>query len=171
MSSYTRTSTFTDTFTITHARHIASKVATDLLRFQRFYGSPSVQWIDAYEAELTVLLKYDAVDTVIYGFQRNGCWTMASARYVALPGGAIRTDDDPGKIRPGFDVSNAHFTSFLTYSSNWSRLPIASRIAIERELPFQRTAGSSPALEKGRWVGDRNYYAGGRGLGRSTVGM
>ena len=171
MNSYTTTGTFSDTFTITHARHIASKVATDLLRFQRFYSSPSDHWINSYEAELAILLKYDAVDTVIYGFQRNGRWTMASARYVALPGGSIRADDDPGKIRPGFDVSDAHFTSFLTYSTNWFRLSIAARTAIERELPFQRAAGSSPALERGQWVGDRNYYAGGRGVGRSTVRM
>ena len=171
MSSYTRTGTSSDTFTTTHARQIASKVATDLLRFQRFYGFPTDHWINSYEAELTILLKYDAVDTVIYGFQRNGRWTMASARYVALPGGVIRADDDPGKIRPRFDVTNAHFRSFLTYSSNWLRFPITTRTAIERELPFQRAAGSSPALERGQWVGDRNYYAGGRGLGRSTVGM
>ena len=45
MSSYTRTGTFSDTFTITHARQIASKVATDLLRFQRFYSFPSDHWI------------------------------------------------------------------------------------------------------------------------------
>ena len=171
MNSYTRTGTFSDTFTVAHARQIASKVATDLLRFQRFYRSPSDHWINSYEAELTILLKYDAVDTVIYGFQRNGRWTMASARYVALPGGSIRADDDPGKIRPGFDVSNAHFTSFLTYSSNWTRLSSATRKDIESELPFQRAAGNSPALERGQWLGDRNYYAGGRGLGRSTVGM
>ena len=145
MSSYTITGTHSDTFTIVHARHIASKVATDLLRFQRFYRSPSDYWINAYETELSILLKYDAVDTVIYGFQRNGCWTMASARYVALPGGSIRADDDPGKIRPGFDVTNAHFTSFLTYSSNWARLSVATRTAIERELPFQRVTGNSPA--------------------------
>ena len=29
------------TFTITHARHMAAKVATDLKRIQRFYGKPS----------------------------------------------------------------------------------------------------------------------------------
>ena len=169
MSSYTTTGTISDTFTITHARHIASKVATDLLRFQRFYGSPNNHRIDLYEAELTILLKYDAVDTVIYGFQRNGLWTMASARYVALPGGSIRTDDDPGKIRPGFDVRNASFASFLTYSSRWWNLSATVRAHIKSELPFPRGSGSSSGLETGSWAEDRNYSAGGRGLGRSTV--
>lgn len=165
MNSYTTT----DTFTITHARHIASKVATDLLRFQRFYKSPNNHWINLYEEELTILLKYDAVDTVIYGFKRNGLWTMASARYVALPGGSIRTDDDPGKIRPGFDVRSASFSSFLAYSSRWWDLSETARAQIKRELPFQRGIGSSSGLEAGHWAQDRNYSAGGRGLGRSTV--
>jgi hypothetical protein len=43
-SSYTTTDT--ESFTLVHARYIASKVATDLKRFQRFYGSPSDAWID-----------------------------------------------------------------------------------------------------------------------------
>ena len=30
-----------------------------------------------YEEELTILLKYDAVDEVVYGFKRNDLWTMA----------------------------------------------------------------------------------------------
>lgn len=168
-SSYTTTGTTSDTFTITHARHIASKVATDLKRFQRFYLSPSDEWIDKYEAELAVLLKYDAVDEVVYGFKRNALWTMASARYVALPGGSIQVDDDPGKIRSGFDVSGASFTSFLTYSSRWSAISPTERANIERELPFQRTTQNTPGLEAGYWADDRNYVAGGRGLGRSTV--
>ena len=120
-SSYTTIGTISKTFTIVHAKRIASKVATDLLRFKRFYGSPSDKWINLYEAELIVLLKYDAVDTVIYGFQRNGRWTRASAKYVALPGGSIHADDDPGKIRPGLDVRNARFMSCLTYSFRWWR--------------------------------------------------
>jgi hypothetical protein len=49
--------TETASFTITHARYIASKVATDLKRFQRFYGAPSDDWIDKYETELALLLK------------------------------------------------------------------------------------------------------------------
>lgn len=38
-SSYTTTET--KTFTLTHARHLAAKVATDLKRLQRFYGGIS----------------------------------------------------------------------------------------------------------------------------------
>lgn len=167
MSSYTTTET--SSFTITHARYIASKVATDLKRFQRFYFSPSDDLIDRYEGELAGLLKHDAVETVVYGFQRNALWTPASVRYRALPGGMLMADDDPGKIRPGIDVAGARFTSFLSYSTAWSNLSQSERNSIERGLPIQRSNGSPPALESGAWSDDLGYSAGGRGLGRSSV--
>ena len=66
------TFTTTETFTVTHARHLASKVATDLKRIQRFYGEPSDKWINDYEDELVTLLKGGYVETVTYGFQRGG---------------------------------------------------------------------------------------------------
>jgi hypothetical protein len=167
MSSYTTTET--SSFTITHARYIASKVATDLKRFQRFYGSPTDIRIDLFEGELAGLLKHDAVDNIVYGFQRNSLWTPASVRYRALPGGTLLADDDPGKIRPGIDIAGAHFTSFLSYSSRWWSLSPAERETIEKGLPIQRSTGSSPGLETGAWSDDLSYSAGGRGLGRSSV--
>jgi hypothetical protein len=163
------TTSGTETFNVTHARKIASKVATDLLRFQTLYGRPSDAAINDYEAEMVQLLKHDVVGTVVYGFQRNGKWTEAAVRYKALPGGILVTDDDPGKIRPRLDIEGAGFTSFLSYNDKWSRLSQQERDEIERGCPFQRTTGSDPPLEAGNWVEDLNYYAGGRGLGRSTV--
>src|SRR5665648_439380 len=58
--------TFTDTqtFTVTHARHIASKVATDLKRIQRFYGNPSDSLIEKYETEIIEFLKKGYLGTV-----------------------------------------------------------------------------------------------------------
>jgi hypothetical protein len=167
--SATYTQSFIDTFTLLHARIIASKVATDLRRFQRFYGSPSDQWIANYELEITHLLKHDVVSDVVYGFKRNGKWTEAAVRYRALPGGTLESDDDPGKIRTGLDVAEAIFTSFLTYNSKWTGKPETDRQAIKGDLPFQRTTGEAPALEVGYWFDDRNYVAGGRGISRSTV--
>ena len=35
------TITETTTFTLTHAKYMAAKVATDLKRMQRFYGAPN----------------------------------------------------------------------------------------------------------------------------------
>ena len=162
--------TLTESFTITDARHIASKVATDLLRFQRFYGRPSNSKIDAYEEELVALLKQDYIDTVIYGFKRDGNWVAAATvRYRAQSGGILLVDDDPGKIRPGEDIIYAAFTSFLTYSSNWFSLSNQQQEQFEATLPFRRSTGQEPGIENGWWADDLTYSAGGRGLGRSTL--
>ncbi|HEY4131976.1 MAG TPA: hypothetical protein VGM50_15295 [Gemmatimonadaceae bacterium] len=163
------TTTASETFTVTHARHIASKVATDLHRFQRFYGSPSTTDIAQYEQELVVLLKYDYLKDVIYGFKRAGKWTEAAVRYVALPDGRLSGDDDPGKIRPGFDISNATFGSFLCYNDRWGLLSASQQDEVTREYSLARTTASTPTLEAGWWQDDLNYYAGGRGIGRSVV--
>lgn len=167
MSSYSLTTT--QTSSITDAKYLASKVATDLARFKRFYGSPSDKEISDYEAELTILLKNDAVDNVVYGFKRNGLWTLASVRYVALPGGVLQVNDDPGRIMANLDMTGASFGSFLTYSSNWQGRSTEDRARIRSQLPFDRTTGNSPNLELGQWAQDKNYSSGGLGLGRSTV--
>jgi hypothetical protein len=164
MSTYTETQA--QTFTIAHARMLASKVATDLKKFQRFYGSPSDAAINDYEAELAVMLKYDAVTNVTYGFQRDGKWTEASVKYTAVNGN-LSSNDDPGKIRPGIDVAGATFTSFLEW--NFHNFTEAEKEAIRQECPFRRTTGNTPPLEAGYWAEDLNYAAGGRGLGRATV--
>ena len=82
MSSFTATTS--ETFTVTHARHLAAKVATDLKRVQRLYaGGPSDTSIASYEAEAVALLKAAYLDTVTYGFKRNGSWITPTLRYTA----------------------------------------------------------------------------------------
>jgi len=159
-----------ETFTVTDGRHIGAKVGTDLLRFQRFYGKPSTDMIDAYEEELVALLKGDYLDTVTYGYQRNGGWVAGAAlRYHAIGGRDLAADDDPGRLRPGADINGAHFTSFLTRSSRWWALSEMDRQRFEVCLPFQRTSGAEPGVESGYWVMDRTYSAGGRALSRATI--
>jgi hypothetical protein len=165
-SSYTDTTV--DTFTILHARYLASKVATDLQKFHRFYnGEPTLEWIDKYEKELAVLLKYKAVSSVVYGFKRNGKWTEASVQYTVLSDGTLSANDDPGKIRPGLDVAGATFTSFLHWKT--AHLSASEKEALDKEVPFQRGTAEVPPLEAGYWANDLSYSAGGRGLGRATV--
>jgi hypothetical protein len=170
MGSYSVTATVA--FTITHARQIASKVATDLKRLQGLYKSsdPSDAEIDAYEEELTYLLKHDAVSCLVYGYKRNGSWTAACVRYTVAVDGSVQTDDDPGKIRPGHDVNGATFTSFLSYSSSWWQKSEDERERIKKESPITRSSqATTPGLERGYWSDDRSYCAGGRGVSRSSV--
>lgn len=167
MSSYSYTES--TTFTVTHARHMAAKIATDLKRIQRLYGKPSDQDIADYEAEAVALMKAGYLSSVTYGFKRGGLWIEPTLKYSSrdLVGGTAN-DDDPGKIRPGKDVSGALFTSFLSYTDAYFNLPQTDRDAFKDGLPFQRTSGTEPPVN-GYLASDRTYSAGGRALDRSSV--
>ncbi len=167
--SYSFTSTETMTFTVTHARHLAAKVAADLKRLQRFYGSPSDEHIAKLEGEATELLRQGYLESVAYGFQRNGSWIEPTLRYTAKELVAGGADDDPGRVRPGMDVSGAVFKSYMVYNGAWHRLSIEEQADIEAKLPVQRTSAAEPQVSNGYFVDDRNYSSGGRSLGRASV--
>jgi hypothetical protein len=167
--SYTYSISETITFTLTHAKYLAFKVATDLQRMQRFYGSPSDAWITAFEMEATELLKSGYLGTVTYGFQRSGSWVEPMLKYTARDlSGLSAYDDDPGKVRPGANIVGANFHSFLTYSAAWHLLSNFERELFERNLPFQRTSGSESGLN-GHLMDDRTYSSGGRALSRASL--
>lgn len=168
---FSQTITQATTFTVTHAKHIAAKVATDLMRMQRFYKKPSTERIDAYQNEAITLLAHGYLESVAYGFQRNGCWVEPTLSYQAHDLlGASSTDDDPGKIRLGANIGNAAFSSFLRYTAAWDRLSVAEQEAVYANagIPFRRTVGNEPGVD-GYWSRDLTYSAGGRSLARSTV--
>jgi hypothetical protein len=158
----------TETFNVTHAKHIAAKVAADLMRFNRFYNNPTIEHVNQYEAELTAHLKAGVLDNVTYGFMRDGKWVEA-LRYHALSDGTLVQDDDPGKIRPGIDVSNATFWSFLVKNSRWNSLTPAERSEFNAASPIARVDANEPTIQNGYWSHGQNYSAGGRGIGRSTI--
>lgn len=166
----TDTYSFNETFTISNARQIASKVGADLKRLQDFYFRPSDDAIASYEAELAVLLKHDVLSHVTYGFKRNGLWTDASLRYTASNGVLSGGNDDPGRVPRRVDVSGCSFYSYLVKNNRWDSLSSGDRASIERDLPFQRGTADEPAIEGGgRWVQDRTYSSAGRGVARSKI--
>ncbi len=167
--SYSNTITDVITFTLTHARHLGAKVATDLKRLQRFYGEPGDSRIARYEAEITELLKAGYLGTVTYGYKRDGKFIVPTLKYTAQDlQGSSASDDDPGRVRPGADVSNATFGSFLTYSSAWDRLSSSEKTAFEKQLPFSRTNSDEPGVS-GYLADDRVYSSGGRALNRQSL--
>jgi hypothetical protein len=167
--SYSYTIAETTTFTVTHARHMAAKVATDLKRMQRLYGDPTDADITAYEAEIVELLKGGYLGTVTYGYRRHGDWIEPTVRYTARDlAGAPANDDDPGRIRPGAAVGGASFYSYLTYSAAWYGLSQSERDVVSKRLPFERSGAPEPGIN-GYLSGDRTYSSGGRALERASV--
>jgi hypothetical protein len=167
--SYSYTIAEAQTFTVTHARHMAAKVATDLKRMQRLYGKPSDADIANYEAEVIELLKAGYLGTVTFGFKRDGDWIEPTLRYTARHlAGASANDDDPGRIRPGADITGASFYNYLTYSSAWDKLTEVQKDAFKKSLPFYRTNAPEPGVN-GYLSSDRVYSSGGRALDRASV--
>jgi hypothetical protein len=156
-------------FTLTHAKEIASKVATDLKRMQRFYNYPSDASIEAYEAELIQFLKNGYLKTVSYGFKKNGYWIEPTLQYTAKDlNGLSGTNDDPGKIKPGANVDGASFGSYMSYSLSYSFMDDAKKEEFLKTLPFRRTGADEPGIT-GYLSNDKTYSSGGRALERSIV--
>ncbi len=163
------TLTETASFTVTHARHMASKVAADLKRMQRFYGLPGDGKIADFEAELIAYLKAGYLGTVAYGYKRDGAWINPTLRYTAqdLAGGDA-SDDDPGRVRPGADIANASFYSYLTRNSNWDALSSEQQAAFEAAISIKRPGAPAPGVN-GYFTPDRVYSSGGQALNRDSV--
>jgi hypothetical protein len=167
----TSTYTFSDTvtFTVTHALHMAAKVSADLKRMQRLYGNPNDTDIASYEAEIIEFLKEGYLDTVTYGYRRDGNWIEPTLRYTARElAGGVANDDDPGRVRPGANTANASFYSYMTYSTAYSNLTDVEKEAFRQRLPFRRGGAPEPSIS-GYLNNDRTYSSGGRALSRASV--
>ncbi len=164
-SSYTQS----QTFTAVHAKQLASKVATDLKRIQRFYGSPSDYDISKYETELIEYLKKGFLDNVTYGFKKDGNWIEPTLRYTSRDlSGLSSSDDDPGKVRPGANITGAIFSSYLMHNSSYDNLSETEKISFQQTLPFLRTGAAAPGI-RGYLSSDKIYSSGDRALDRSSV--
>lgn len=168
MSSYSYAVAETQTFTLTHAKHMASKVAADLMRVQRLYGEPSTKRILDFEQEVITLLKAGYLGSVTYGFKRDENWIEPTLKYTAAELSVDGADDSPGRVRPNADISGARFASYLTYNTAWDLASQSEREAVEKDLPFNRGGAPEPGVI-GYMTSDHSYSSGGRTLNRSTL--
>jgi hypothetical protein len=160
--SYTRS----DTFTITHARHIASRIASDLRLLYGYYDAPSLDMIEKYLEETAQLLAKDYLQTLEVGF-RCGTARLISLKYEVRADGTL-DDSRSGGVRPGVDIAGARTFSFVNYSRAWWDLSESDRSKFKASLPIQRTTGDEPVDGEGHWVSDRTYAAGGTGVQRKS---
>lgn len=157
------------TFTVAHARNMAAKVAADLKRIQRFYGSPSDERIASFEAEVIELLKAGYLGDVTYGYRRDNRWVEPMVRYTAKDlAGEDGNGDDPGRIKPNANIDGASFYSYLNYSPAYHALTPAQKEAFDKSSPLQRGHAEQPGVN-GYLVNDRTYSAGGKALDRSSL--
>ena len=104
------TYTTTETFTLTHARRLAAKVAADMHQCQRLYGHLTDTEIEEYQQELTVLLVDGYIRSYEFGFKKDGR-RVVSWHYTVSPSGDLEGGRSGG-LFPTADISNA-----VTYGS------------------------------------------------------
>ncbi|MBL0871435.1 MAG: hypothetical protein IBJ18_12755 [Phycisphaerales bacterium] len=165
----TQSYTSTSTFTTSDARRVGGKVVADLRQMQMAYGSPSDREIENYLGELVTLLSDGYLDTVMYGFKKDGAWLPATLRYTALSLGTTGEGDRSGTVKRGVETAGAHFTSYLTYSQKWWSLTEEARTQYKAGLPIRRVSGEEPNAPGG-WIEDKSYISGSGGVRRSVLG-
>ena len=169
--SNTYTVTGSETFTRTHARALALKVATDLYQLKMFYGHITEQNILDYVEELIVYVLGGYLEHIEYGFRRNGNWVPGAVlRYDASIALAYTTDDMPGGVRPNIDIRTASWYSFLTLNEDWNKITPQERERVRASSPVNRGSGTEPGTNGLAWVGDKTYSRNGVALQRRTLG-
>jgi Bacterial HORMA domain family 1 len=158
------TYTYSETFTITHARHIASRIAGDLQLMSLFYGYPEENFISDLLEEIAQFLAKGYLKSFEIGFKRSGR-RVFTLFYEAREDGSL-SDNRAGGVPPNIEVRGASRFNYLTHSDKWWRLSQAEREAFESTLPVKRVSMDAPEDGSGYWVPDRSYAAGGRGVER-----
>ncbi len=158
-----------ETFNLTHAKQLASKVTADMRRCQQLYGHPSDANINDFGTELAILLRDGYVSTYEFGYVRaSDDERILTWRYSVDSSGNLSSNDRPGRILSGVNIAGCTFRNRLCHSSTWSLLSQAEQTAIELKLPFQRTPGPDYGSSLGTWMSDLCYSSGGVAMPRQT---
>ena len=156
----------TRSFSISHARYVTSKVAADLDLLRAYYGWPAADYVTRFAEEAALLLNLRYLRSVEYGFRRNGKVILA-LKYVARSDGTLHSDERPGRVPFGLDVSGARSYSFLEYSDSFLGESSQVRAQVEAALPVRRSEGPTPETAFGYWEQSRSYSSNGEGVLRS----
>jgi len=163
------TRTVAESFTLTHAKYLVSKVAADMRLCQLYYGEPSDTQINNYGTELAILLKDGYVSSYEFGYVRKtDKERILTWRYSVDNSGNLTSNDRPGRITSGVDITGASMHNRLCHSAAWFKLSENERDAIEEGLPIHRTPASDYGSSLGYWVNDLTYSSGGVATVRQT---
>lgn len=163
--SYSYTTTATESFTLTHAKRLAAKVAADMHQCQRLYGHLTDTQIENYEQELVVLLHGGYVKSYEFGFETRDGRRVVSWFYTVGLSGNLEGGRSGG-LFPTADISEAVPFNFLSHNSAWFALSQEERDKIEASLPVRRTEGKPPQDGDGYWDSSRSYASGGVAMTR-----
>jgi hypothetical protein len=163
------TRTVSESFTLTKAKYLASKVAADMRRCQQLYGAPSDASINDYGTELALMLRDGYVSTYEFGYVRHSDdERVLTWRYSVDSSGNLTSDDRPGRILAGVNITGATMRNRLCHSAAWYLLTSEQQAAVEQCMPFQRLARPDYGSSLGIWQSDLYYSSSGTLMRRQT---
>lgn len=161
--------TVSESFTVTHAKHLASKVISDMYQCQRFYRAPSAEQLEEYHGELIAMLAGGYIDEYEFGFKRNDqrivSWQYRAGSNGDLSGGS---DDRSGGVYARADITGAGYFNFMSYTSAWHALTPAQQDLVRAKHSIRRVHGTQPEDGSGVWATDRTYSNGGVAVTRRS---
>ncbi len=163
------TRTVSESWTLTNAKYLASKVTADMRRCQQLYGAPSDASINDYGTELALLLRDGYVSTYEFGYVRSSDnERILTWRYSVDNAGKLTSDDRPGRILSGVNISGATMRNRLCHSGAWEKLSAEEQATVERTLPIQRVGRPDYGSSLGTWHNDLYYSSSGVLMSRQT---
>lgn len=162
----TSTYTTSDSFTLVHARKLAAKVAADMDQCRRLYGDPGTAEIEAYRAELIVMLHGGYISTYEFGYQTSDERRVVTWLYTVSPDGDLDGGQRSGGLYAQAVTSNATIFNSLTTNADWSGLGSSGQQDVTKQHSIRRITGQPPTDGSGRWVRDKTYSAGGVAIER-----
>lgn len=158
--------TRTATQTYTQARRLASKIGSELLQVQALYGSPTEAKIEKFISEAEMYLAAGYLDSVRYGFERDG-QVIFELYYAAAD--ATSVNDKPGRVPTDVDITGGVWFSYLKQNDKWWSLTSAQREDFRSKLPLERTFADEPVLAPGvRSCGAKQFSEDTLGLRREV---
>jgi len=158
--------TLSDTFTRTHARKLASKVASDMHQCNRLYGrGPSDAEIQAYMDELVAMLSGAYLLAYEFGFQTGSERRVVSWQYQVTASGQLEGGRSGGLYATA-DLNGTSMFNVLTPSTEWRILSPGDKAKVNAEHAVTRTIGDGPVDGTGYWATSREYAAGGVSITR-----
>lgn len=159
----------TQSFTATNAKHLASRVASDLYQCSRLYGRPFESGIPALQDELGVMLTGGYVSTYEFGFKRDEKRVVTWYYSVDASGNLVGGNDDrSGGIYAHADINGAEYFNFMTYSQKWWDLNSEAKSRVKAQHNIDRGSGEAPADGNGTWYIERTYTSGGVRIDRKS---
>jgi len=167
--SFSMTRTVAESFTLTNAKYLASKVTTAMRRCQQLYGSPSDPNINDYGTEIAIYLRDGYIKSYEFGFVRVADdERILTWKYSVDSSGNLASNDRPGRILAGANIGAASFRTYLKYTDKYTNLASDAKAAAKASVPIQRTEAEEYGSSLGTWQYDLCYSSSGVAMSRQT---